>query len=214
MLRSNYAGLLLPVIFTLTCSTTCNPTTPIVAVNPFSDYWKAQFSNLQFTATNNDFPFELGYTFVSTIPGYVLSIGLALPDSGNTYAVTLWDGVTQAVLARDTLEVQHNPGSVGWQYADLRFGNRVVAIQANHLYMVSVNLNPITTLAAGKANTYDYYDIERTDQANIFPLTDGPITFQHEYTTPAYTSTFPTNLSAYQNFLNGGVDIGFYNVVP
>ena len=62
---------------------------------------------------------------------------------------------------------------------------------------------------AGKAVDYNIYDITRTDQANIFPMTEGYITYQYEYTQASYTPTYPGLLSIYQNFLNGIVDIGF-----
>ena len=75
--------------------------------------------------------------------------------------------------------------------------------------MISINLNPVNTPYPGKAPSYDYFNVVRADQANIFPMTEGPITYQHEYTIPAYTPTFPTNLSIYQNYINGVVDIDF-----
>ena len=212
MLKSKSLRLLLPAIFTITCFTTCTKDqNTIVAVNPFMQYYHDQQTNLQVTATNNDFPFELGYTFVSSIPGYILSIGLSLPDSGYTYTVTLWDAATQAVLARENCTTQETQGLVGFVYYDLRAVNAEVAIQANHTYVISANVNPVNA-PPGKAPNYVYYNIERNDQANIFPMTEGPITFLNQYTQASYTPTFPAQLSVYQNFLNGIVDIGFANI--
>jgi hypothetical protein len=175
-------------------------------INPFNKYLQDKGDTVKISLDPASFPVELGYTFVASDTGTVYEIGIRLPDSGNTYTVTLWDAATQAVLARKNIEV-NSPS--GFAYYDLSSTNEQVSIAANHTYVISVNTNPVNTPPAGKATDYNIYDIERTDQANIFPMTEGYITYQYEYTQASYTPTFPGQLSVYQNFLNGIVDIGF-----
>ncbi len=211
MLRSNGHWLLLTMLYTLTCSTTCSkkhvPNGGRVSmVNPFNQYLQHTGDTIKITVDNASFPIELGYTFTASDTGTVYEIGIRLPDSGNTYTVTLWDGATQAVLARENIKVN---SPTGFSYYDLTSTNAQVSIAANHTYVISVNTNPVNLPPAGKAVDYNIYDITRTDQANIFPMTEGYITYLYEYTQAAYTPTYPGLLSIYQNYLNGIVDIGF-----
>jgi hypothetical protein len=175
-------------------------------INPFNQYLKDKGDTMNIEVDPASFPVELGYSFVASDTGTVYEIGIRLPDSGNTYTVTLWDGVTQAVLARKNIEVN---SPLGFAYTDLSSTNEQVSIAANHTYVISVNTNPVNTPPAGKAVDYNIYDVSRTDRANIFPMTESYITFQYEYTQASYTPAFPGLLSTYLNFLNGIVDIGF-----
>ena len=213
MLKSKSLWLLIP-LFTLTCSTTCtksrhNPPGRVTMVNPFNQYLTAEGDTVHVTLHPNSTPVEIGYSFVASDTGTVYQLGIRLPDTGNTYTVTLWDGVTQTALARKNIQVT-SLGSI--EYVDLTTDNSQVSIAANHNYVISVNLNPVNELPAGTPVDYNFYDIVRTDRANVFPMTESYITYQYEYTQTSYTPTFPGQLSIYQNFINGIVDIGFSHV--
>jgi hypothetical protein len=210
MLRSKRLWLLLP-LYLLTCSATCtktrhNPPPRISTVNPFKQYLGAEGAAVNVSLHANTTPVEIGYSFVASDTGTIYQLGIRLPDSGNTYPVTLWDGQTQAVLARQNIEIT-NPAS--FAYVDLTATNAQVSLTANHTYVISVNLTPINTPPAGAAPDYNFYDVRRTNDANIFPLTESYITYQYEYTQTSTGPTFPGQISAYQDFINGIVDIGF-----
>jgi hypothetical protein len=209
MLTSKRLWLLLSV-FTLTCSTTCNkkqnPPPRISMINPFNQYLQDEGDTVKVTLHPNELPVELGYSFIVSDTGTVYEIGIRLPDSGNIYPVTLWDGATQTVLARQNIKVS---SPTGFSYFDLTSTNAQVSIAANHPYVISVNMTPTNPPPAGAPVDYDFYDIRRTDEGNIFPMTKGYVTYQYEYTQTCYTPTFPANLSEYLNYINGIVDIGF-----
>src|SRR5580704_14306278 len=109
MLHSKAFWLLLPAVFTLTCSTTCTKKhigpPRVTMINPFNQYLKDKGDTMKIEVDPASFPVELGYSFVASDTGTVYEIGIRLPDSGNTYTVTLWDGATQAVLARENIKV-------------------------------------------------------------------------------------------------------------
>jgi hypothetical protein len=192
----------------LICSTTCKKNGPPVqrVVNPFQQWLANAGDTASVTVHTNDLPIEIGYTFTSTAAGSVVQLGIRLPDTGRTYAVTLWDGVTQASLVQKNIKVT----TMGVNYVDLNATNEAVAIQANHSYVISVLMTPQGLVGAGPAGD-NFFDVERTDQKDIFPMTIGPITYQHQYSKPSATAApvFPDNLSVYQNFINGICDIGF-----
>jgi hypothetical protein len=198
-------------VFTLTCSTTCNktrqnPPPRTSMVNPFEQYLTTEGDTVKITLHPNSTPVELGYSFIVSDTGTVYEIGIRLPDSGSIYPVTLWDGVTQAVLARQNIKVN---SPTGFSWFDLTSTNAQVSIAANHIYVISVNMTPTNVPPAGTPADYNFYDIERTDRGNIFPMTESYVTYQYEYTQTSYSPTFPANLSEYLNYINGIVDIGF-----
>lgn len=214
MLRSITVWLVLPV-FVLMSSTTCtksrhNPPPRISTVNPFNQYLTQKGDTVEVTLHPNATPVELGYSFTVSDTGTIYQLGIRLPDTGYIYPVTLWDGVTQAVLARQNIKVA-SAGSI--TYIDLTTTNSLVSIVANHQYVVSVNMTPTNLPPAGGPPDYNFYDINRTDRGNIFPMTEGYVTFGYEYTQTSTSPTFPAQLSIYTDYINGIVDIGFSHTV-
>jgi hypothetical protein len=191
----------------LTCSTTCKKNGPPPrAVNPFQQWLANAGDTASVTVHPNDLPIEIGYTFTSSAAGTVVQLGIRLPDTGRTYAVTLWDGISKTSLVQKNIKVT----TTGINYIDLNATQEAVAIQANHSYVISVFMNAQGVVGAGPAGD-NFFDVERTDQKDIFPMTIGPITYQHQYSKPSASATpvFPDNLTIYQNFINGICDIGF-----
>ncbi|MDP4151327.1 MAG: hypothetical protein Q8927_19005 [Bacteroidota bacterium] len=196
------------LLIQITCSTTCQKNGPGSqrAVNPFQQWLTNTGDTASVTVHPNDLPVEIGYTFTSSAGGSVVQLGIRLPDTGRTYAVTLWDGVSKASLVQKNIKV----ATMGFNYVSLVATNEAVAIQANHSYVISVLMIPQGLVGAGPAGD-DFFDVERTDRKDIFPMTIGPITYQHQYSKPSGSASpvFPDNLTSYQNFINGICDIGF-----
>src|SRR5580704_5545782 len=109
MIKPVHLWLLLPV-FLLTSSTTCNktrhnPPPRVSMVNPFNQYLHNEGDTVSVSLHPNELPVEIGYSFTVSDSGAVYQLGVRLPDTGKTYTVTLWDGATQAVLARQNITV-------------------------------------------------------------------------------------------------------------
>ncbi|HXD78181.1 MAG TPA: DUF4082 domain-containing protein [Puia sp.] len=214
MLRSRSLWLLLPV-FVLASSTTCtksrhNPPPRVSTVNPFNQYLAQTGDTTLVTLHPNETPVELGYSFTVSDTGTIYQMGIRLPDTGNVYPVTLWDGVTQAILARQDIKAAN---AAAFTYIDLTATHAQVSIAANHQYVVSVNMTPTNLPPAGAPSDYNFYDVHRTDRGNIFPMTEGYVTYGYEYTQTSTAPTFPGQLSIYTDFINGIVDIGFSHTV-
>jgi hypothetical protein len=210
MIKPVHLWLLLPV-FLLTSSTTCNktrhnPPPRVSMVNPFNQYLHNEGDTVSVSLHPNELPVEIGYSFTVSDSGTVYQLGVRLPDTGKTYTVTLWDGATQAVLARQNITVLTD---TAFTWFDLTSINAQVSIYPGHTYVISAFMVPVGTNPAAGQGEFDFYDVERRDQGNIFPMTEGVVTYMNEYTQTAFTPTFPGNLSEYQNFINGIVDIGF-----
>ena len=178
-------------------------------VNPFNQYLQNAGDTATVSLHPNTLPVEIGYSFSVSDTGSVVQIGIRLPDTGRTYTVTLWDGANQAVLARQNIR---NGSATAFTYFDLTALNAQVSIVANHVYVISAYMVPIGTPPAGTAVDDNFFDVVRTDRKNIFPMTEGYVTYQYEYTQTANSPTFPANLSEYQDFINGIVDIGFSRI--
>ena len=176
----------------------------ITKVNPFSQYLANNTVNI--TLHSNIYPLEIGYTFTASDTGTIYEIGLRLPDSSESFMMTVWDAVTQAILIQKPVLCTTN---TGFSYDDLSSTNEAFEIQANHEYVISVNLNSLNMAGAGPAN---YYDARRSDDKDIFPLTESYITYEHQYNKTTYTPAFPDNLIIYQDVINGLVDIGFSHI--
>ncbi|MBS1948155.1 MAG: DUF4082 domain-containing protein [Bacteroidetes bacterium] len=178
----------------------------ISRVNPFSQYLQDNGNKVDVTLHENDLPVEIGYSFTASDTGTIYEIGIRLPDSGRVYTVTLWDGVTQAPLIQKDIKVNT---TTGFSYDDLSSTNEAVHILGNHSYVISVNMTQ--SGVAGAAGD-GFYNARRTDQANIFPLTESYITYQNQYNKITPTPAFPDNLVVYQDFINGLCDIGFSHI--
>jgi hypothetical protein len=199
------------LIILLTCSTTCKKNNSggarLSTVNPFKQWLANTGDTATLTNSANGLPLELGYSFTASDTGTVYQIGLRLPDTGRTYTVSLWDGATQNLLIQKDVK----NAIIGFSYIDLNATNEAVHILANHLYVIGVYTVPVGIVGAGPAGD-NYYAIRRTDQKDIFPMTEGYITYQHQYGKTSYTPAFPDNLSVYQDFIDGICDIGFSHV--
>jgi hypothetical protein len=127
----------------------------------------------------------IGYSFRSSVPGAVTSLGLLLPSTGYEHVVTLWDS-TGLVLAQaevPSLDSGH------WTYVNLAIVNQEVIIQPYQTYIVGFN-----TLAVGVR-----VDIESPGnwvyllsglngvspisgpEPGIMPFTSGAITYLNYY---------------------------------
>ncbi len=178
----------------------------IARENPFTEYIQDLNNKVNLTVYKNDAPIEIGYSFTASDTGTIYEIGTRLPDTGKVHTVSLWDGITQALLIQKNIKIN---GSTGFNYVDLNSTNEGVNILANHPYVVSVNLVPYNSgLRAGS----DYFIASRTDLAPIFPLTDRYITFQHQYNRTTTTPAFPSNQIMTPNFIGGLCDIGFSHI--
>jgi hypothetical protein len=210
-MRQKSLWFLLPAIMFLTGSTTCtktrqHPPARVTMVNPFNQFLTQNSNAVNVTLDQNTLPLELGYSFTVSDTGTVYEIGIRMPDVGTTYTVTLWDGQNQSVLAQKPIKVIN---TTGFAYFDLTSTNEQVSITTGHTYVISVNLTP-PGLPPGEAPPdYNFYEVERTDRSDIFPLTESYVTFQHEYTRTGYTPTFPDQLVAYPYLADGILDIGF-----
>ncbi len=126
----------------LTCSTTCKKTASggarLSTVNPFKQWLANTGDTATLTNTTNGLPVELGYTFTASDTGTVYQIGLRLPDTGRTYTVSLWDGVTQNLLIQKDVK----NAILDFSYIDLNATNEAVHILANHIYVIGVYTVP------------------------------------------------------------------------
>ena len=194
----------LSIAVTLCCCTKHNANPGRYAqLNPFQKYIQENSSAVGITLHPNDLPVEIGYGFSTTIDGTVIQLGVRLPDSGKTYTVSLWDGNSQAALKQININVLSQSA---FTYVDLTGTNDTVHIQANHPYVLSVNMIPVGVAGSGGN---DFFDARRNDQADIFPLSESPVTYQYQCNKTTYTPAFPDNVIIYKDVINGLVDIGF-----
>jgi hypothetical protein len=201
--------LLLPLM-ALMQSTTCtkngkNPPRQLFMINPIDQYLTKEGDTLSITPQPVGMPAEIGYSFTVSEGGTIYEIGIRLPDTGYIYTVTLWDGVSQAVLAQENIKIT---SPTGFAYYDLTSVNAQVSISGNHTYVIGVYMVP-TNYTPSQGGGEDFFTMQRSDQANFLPLTEGPVTFLYEYTASSNTPAFPANLSDYQNYIDGFIDIGF-----
>ncbi len=177
-------------------------------VNPFSQYLQSTGDTVTMNISYNRENLEIGYSFTASDTGTIYEIGIRLPDTTQTYAVTLWDAAHQAVLITKNIKVVN---AAGFSYDDLNSTHQAVPILANHTYVISVNLTPLPPLAF--VSSENYYYASRSDQKDIFPFTQGYITYHNQYSmTTLGESTFPTVLQVSQDQINGLCDIGFSHV--
>ena len=192
------------------CEKKNNSPTRAPQINPFAQYLSDNGANVTVTFHNNDYPLEIGYTFTASDTGIINQIGLRLPGGREDFFVTLWDAQTQKLLVQKQVHCFYD---TAFSYFDLAATNESVGIQANHTYLISVNLTPAPgPIQPVTPLPINYYDVRRTDQKDIFPMTESYITYLHQYNKITTTPAFPDNLIIYQDFINGIVDIGFSHV--
>jgi hypothetical protein len=179
-------------------------------INPFAQYLSDNGAAVSLTLHNNDYPLEIGYTFTAADTGIINQIGLRLPGGREDFFVTLWDAQTQKLLVQKQVHCFYDSA---FSYIDLAATNESVGIQASRTYLISVNLTPAPgAIQPVTPLPINYYDVRRTDQKDIFPMTESYITYLHQYNKITTSPAFPDNLITYQDFINGIVDIGFSHV--
>ncbi len=174
-------------------------------VTPFSQYLTQSGDTVNVTLHQNDYPLEIGYSFEASVSGNIYALGLRLPDSSKSYMMTIWDASTKTALIQKPVKCN---STTAFTYLDLNATNEAFAIDANHIYVVSVNITPVNSSAPARF----YYDARRSDQKDIFPITENAITFLEQYNKTTTTPAFPDNLNVYHDVINGLVDIGFSHV--
>jgi len=199
----------LSILLLFGCEKKNNPPTRVPQINPFLQYLSDNGASVSLTVHNNIYPLELGYTFTASDTGIINQIGLRLPDGRESFFVSLWDAQTQKLLVQKQVPCFYD---TAFSYVDLAATNESVGIQANHTYLISVNLTPAPQLIQALTPLTNYYDVRRTDQKDIFPFTESYITYLHQYNKTTTTPAFPDNLIIYQDLINGIVDIGFSHV--
>ena len=205
------------------------PTIPLTAIQsleqtPFKTEINTIYllgsSVLNITAEHVPGQAVIAYSFRSSVPGAVTSLGLLLPSTGYEHTVTLWDS-TGLVLAQaevPSLDSGH------WTYVDLAIVNQEVIIQPNQLYFVGFNTLavgvPINTESPGNwiylLDGLNGVSPISGPEPGIMPFTSGAITYLNYYIdfydVPNTRLPFPgfSESSPYgQHTVPGVCDIGF-----
>lgn len=214
-----FYALVFAMVYILTGTSSCNKPYQPVGNNihelPFSEYFMyhsllKEPGGPMLNVQGSDGPLEIGYSFTSSIPGIVDKLGIMLPDSGKTYAVSLWDGETKELLVQKNIQILH-PNL--FNYVDLLPTNEFKVIFANHPYMIGV----FTAAVSESPNLEgdNFYNVQ-VDGGNIFPFTgySHVVNFNQEYIKYADSPTFPDNIWPFGYVVTGLCDLEFTYVKP
>ncbi|HET7119428.1 MAG TPA: hypothetical protein VFI29_23230 [Hanamia sp.] len=217
--KTFYPLFFLAMTYVLAGTSSCNKPYQPIGTNkyerPFFDYlWYHSLlkepGGPKLNVQGSDGPLEIGYSFTSSIPGIVDKLGIMLPDSGKTYAVSLWDGVTKELLVQKNIQILH-PNL--FNYVDLLPTNEFKVILANHPYMIGVFTAAISASTNLEGDNFYYVQV---DGGNIFPFTGYPhvVNFNQEYTLNTESPAFPKNPWPFGYVVTGLCDIEFTYVQP
>lgn len=200
--KTFYRLLFLVIIICLAGTSSCTKDPPVIKYkreNPFSEYLFQNNSVTIIPHLNNE-SLEIGYVFTSLQTGIIDELGIRLPDVGEVYTVSLWDGATRELLIQKNIKVNT---SGGFNYDDLVSTGESKVIYANHPYMVGVFLVPVGKSELSSSN---FYNVRRNDGENTGNL--HVVSFLKEFSLITTTPAFPNNASQDGNTAGGLIDIG------
>ncbi|MDE3247221.1 MAG: DUF4082 domain-containing protein [Bacteroidota bacterium] len=175
---------------------------------PVSAYLRDSASYLKLTVFDPQAK-EVGYSFQALKNGVVWALGIRMPQAGEKFTITCWDGSTKKIINQKQVE---NVGT-GFTYADLSSNGykESFAIEKNKTYVITVNT---TTLSPASPNR-SFYLLSKANAGNFLPLVLGNIKILNGVysSQPAPTPVFPdkTNMDVFGlDLLFGLTDIGYY----
>ena len=187
-----------------------NPNPPRVDETPLATYIGVNASTLSIVA-NTAQQKETGYAFQVLKKGVIFSLGVRMPQTNESYKVTLWDADAMTVIKQKT--ISYDTAIAAYRFISLNSNgiNDEVDVVPGKKYIISVNAAAITP---GQPNR-QWYQLSKSNSSDFLPLTQGNIKIlEGRYTANAApVPTFPekTNFDVFGlHLLFGLVDIGYY----
>ena len=136
---------------------------------------------------------ESGFKFYSLKNGKITKIGCKMPEKGD-YRVSLWDYTSKGLISATTISVTD---STQFTYNNVS----PIDVTANTRYVISIN----NTSAGSSKRLFVFF--KKPGINSIYPISTGSITYEALQEVISTTSTFPTDVIAWdQNYFAGVPD--------